>query len=145
MKISLCSLIGALGAIVAALFGGWDSSFVTLLIFMGADYVSGLILAGVFHKSQKTDTGALESNIGFKGICRKGMILLIVLVAHRLDLAIRTNYFRDAVIIAFIVNESISIAENAGLMGIKLPPVLAKGIDVLQKKKETEEQKYGDQ
>lgn len=130
------SLTGLLGSLVASLFGGWTASLTTLLIFMGVDYATGIICAGVFHKSQKTKTGALESRAGWKGLCRKGMILLLVLVGHRLDLAIGANYIRDAVCIAFIANEAISIIENAGLMGIKLPAVLTKAIDVLKNKGE---------
>ena len=98
-----------------------------------------LIVAGVFHTSNKTDTGALESRAGFKGLCRKGMTLLFVLVAYRLDLVIGTNYIRDAVIIAFTANETISLVENAGLMGLPLPAVITKAIDVLQKKVEVED------
>ena len=79
------------------------------VVFMGIDYVSGIIVAGVFHKSRKTENGALESGIGWKGLCRKGMTLLFVLIAYRLDLAIGTTYIRDAVVIGFIANELISI------------------------------------
>ena len=67
------------------------------------------------------------------------MTLVFVLVAYRLDLIIGTNYIRDAVIIAFLANELISLVENAGLMGIKLPPAITKAIDILQKKSESEE------
>ena len=101
---------------------------------MTIDYISGLIVAGVFHKSPKTDTGSLESGTGWKGLCRKVMTLLFVWVAYRIDLTIGTNYIRDAVIIAFIANELISIVENAGLMGVPMPDVIVKAIDVLQKK-----------
>jgi toxin secretion/phage lysis holin len=66
------------------------------------------------------------------------MTLLFVLIAFRLDLAIGTNYIRDAVIIGFMANELISIVENAGLMGLPLPAVLTKAIDVLKKKAVTE-------
>ena len=106
---------------------------------MAIDYVSGLIVAGVFHTSNKTNSGSLESRAGWKGLCRKCMTLLFVLVAYRLDLVIGTNYIRDAVIIAFIANETISLVENAGLMGIPLPAVIIKAIDVLQKKTEVNE------
>lgn len=61
-----------------------------------------------------------------------------VLVAYRLDLVIGTTYIRDAVIIAFIANETISLVENAGLMGLPLPAVITKAIDILQKKTESE-------
>ena len=121
---------------IAALFGGWDTGLVTLIIFMGIDYVSGLVVAGVFHNSKKTKTGALESKAGWKGLCRKGMTLLFVLIAYRLDLVIGSNYIRDAVIIGFIANEAISIVENAGLMGIPLPKVINKAIDILTSKSE---------
>lgn len=70
------------------------------------------------------------------------MSLLFVLIAYRLDLAIGSNYIRDAVIIGFIVNETISIVENAGLMGVPLPEVINKAIDILTSKSE---EKGGDQ
>lgn len=136
MKNTICTLIGAAGSGIASFFGGWSSGLSTLIIFMVIDYISGLTLAGVFHQSNKSETGALESNAGFKGLCKKCMVLLFVLVAYRLDLAIGTNYIRDAVIIGFIVNEAISIVENAGLMGVPLPAVITKAIDVLSKKGE---------
>lgn len=134
MKQTICAVVGAVGSAIATVLGGWDSSLTTLLIFMGVDYLSGLIVAGIFHKSNKTDTGALDSSIGWKGLCKKGMVLLFVLIAYRLDLIIGTDYIRNAVIIAFIANELVSIVENAGLMGLPLPEVITKAIDVLQKK-----------
>lgn len=136
MKNTICTTIGVAGSAIAALFGGWDTGLVTLLIFMGIDYASGLVVAGVFHNSKKTKTGALESKAGWKGLCRKGMSLLFILIAYRLDLAIGSNYIRDAVIIGFIVNETISIVENAGLMGVPLPKVINKAIDILTSKSE---------
>ena len=139
MKQTLCAILGLIGSAIASLFGGWDAGLATLLIFMAIDYVSGLIVAGVFHTSNKTNSGSLESRAGWKGLCRKCMTLLFVLVAYRLDLVIGTNYIRDAVIIAFIANETISLVENAGLMGIPLPAVITKAIDVLQKKVEVED------
>lgn len=139
MKKTICAMWGIAGSAIASLFGGWDTGLKTLLIFMLIDYMSGLIVAGVFHTSNKTDTGALESRVGFKGLCRKCMTLLFVLVAYRLDLVIGTNYIRDAVIIAFTANETISLVENAGLMGLPLPAVITKAIDVLQKKVEVED------
>ena len=101
---------------------------------MAIDWASGWILAGVFKKSPKTDTGAINSNVTLKGFIKKGMSLLIVLVGHHLDLALGTDFVRTAVIIAFISSELISIMENAGLMGISWPPVLRKALDVLGEK-----------
>lgn len=106
----------------------------TLVIFMGIDYVTGLIVAGVFHNSGKTESGALESRAGWKGLCRKGMTLLIVLIACRLGLIMNTNFVKDAVVIGYIANETISIVENAGLMGLPIPTTIVKAIEVLKKK-----------
>ena len=135
-KEMVCTITGAIGGTIAYFFGGWDQALVTLIIFMAIDYISGLIVAGVFHNSKKTLTGTLESRTGWKGLCRKCMTLLFVLVAYRLDLAIGVDYIRDAVIIGFIANELISIVENAGLMGIPLPAVIANAIDILTQKAE---------
>lgn len=132
----LYSIIGAVGGFIAMAFGGWNDALITLMIFMSVDYVTGLAVAGIFKKSKKSESGALESRAGFKGICRKGVALLIVLVATRLDVVMKTTYIKDAVIIAFIANESISIIENAGLMGIPIPSVITKAIDILKKESE---------
>lgn len=126
--------VGMIGSTIASLFGGWDASLVTLLIFMLIDYISGLIVAAVFNKSLKTSSGGLNSQICFKGLIKKGMILCIVIIACRLDITMNTNYIRDGVCIAFIVNETVSIIENAGLMGIRIPAIITKAIDVLQNK-----------
>ena len=130
----LYSTVGIVGGVIAAMFGGWSDALITLIVFMSIDYATGLIVAGVFKKSKKSESGALESRAGFKGLCRKGVALLIVLVAVRLDIVMHTSYIKDAVIIAFIANESISIIENAGLMGIPVPSIIAKAIDVLKEK-----------
>ena len=136
MKETICTVIGMVGAFFTSLLGGWDTSLMVLCIFMGVDYVTGLICAGVFHASPKSKSGALESKASFKGLVRKGVTLLIVLVAHQLDLVLGINYVRDAVCIAFIVSEAISITENAGLMGVPVPKKLIQAIELLQKKEE---------
>ena len=138
MKEKICTVIGLIGSFVASLLGGWDAGLKTLILFMGIDYVSGFLVAGVFHNSNKTSTGTLESVVGWKGLCRKGMVLLFVLIAY---LALGVEYIRDAVIIGFMANELISIVENAGLMGLPLPEVIIKAIDILTKKAESENKK----
>ena len=85
MKNEICAAIGIVGGAIASLLGGWDTALQTLIIFMAIDYITGLIVAGVFHTSPKTKTGTLESRAGWKGLCRKGVSLLVVLVACRLD------------------------------------------------------------
>lgn len=134
MKSAICTSIGVVGSLIASLFGGWTASLTTLLIFMGIDYLSGLVVAGVFHKSPKTETGALESRAGLKGLLRKFTMLLFVLIGYRLDVAVGTTYIRDAVCIAFMANELISIVENAGLMGLPVPSIITNAIDILKKK-----------
>ena len=136
MKISIMTGIGFVGSFLASLFGGWDAALTTLILFMGIDYLTGLIVAGVFHNSGKTENGSLESRAGWKGLCRKGVTLLIVLIGCRLDLVMETNFIRDGVVIAFIANETISIIENAGLMGIPIPSVITNAIEVLKKKED---------
>jgi toxin secretion/phage lysis holin len=133
----ICTTIGLVGSAIASCFGGWTAAMTTLLIFMVIDYITGLVVAGVFHKSKKTENGALESKAGFKGLCKKCMILLFVLIGYRLDIAIGTEYIKDAVCIGFMVNELISIIENAGLMGMYIPAPIIKAIDMLKDKNET--------
>ena len=134
MKNLICTAIGMVGAAVSTIFGGWSEALTTLLICMAIDYITGLVVAGVFHNSPKSETGALESNAGLKGLFRKAAMLLFVLIGHRLDLAVGTTYIRDAVCIAFIANEILSLVENAGLMGVPIPEVITNAIDVLKNK-----------
>jgi toxin secretion/phage lysis holin len=138
-KVAILGFVGAVGAFISNLYGGWDAALTTLVIFMGIDYLTGLIVAGVFNKSGKSENGALESRAGWKGLCRKGMTLLIVLVAVRLDMIVGTDILKDGVVIAYVTNETLSIIENAGLMGIPIPKIIKKAIDVLQKKSEGEQ------
>ena len=137
MKEWILGAIGVIGSYIAGLVGGWDYSIITLMIFMAVDYLSGLLLAGVFKKSTKTESGGLESKAGFKGLVKKGIIIAIVGVAHRLDGMLGYNYLRDAVCMTFIVNELISIVENVGLMGIPLPKAILNAIDQLKSSQES--------
>ena len=132
IKIFILSGVACVGAAIASLFGGWNGAMTTLVILMLIDYVTGIIVAGVFHASPKSSGGALSSAVGFKGICRKFVILLIVVVACRVDLLLETNIIRDATCIGFCANELVSITENAGLMGIPLPRKLVEAIEVLR-------------
>lgn len=134
MKAYICMIAGSLGAAVTMIFGGWSEGLTVLLILMAIDYISGLVVAGVFHKSPKTETGALESKAGLKGLLRKFFIVCVVVVAHLIDRLLGMNYLRDAAAIAFCLNEVISIVENVGLMGVPMPKVLVKAIDVLRQK-----------
>ena len=132
IKIFILSGVACVGAAITSLLGGWNGAMTTLVILMLIDYVTGIIVAGVFHASPKCSGGALSSAVGFKGICRKFVILLIVVVACRVDLLLETNIIRDATCIGFCANELVSITENAGLMGIPLPRKLVEAIEVLR-------------
>ena len=111
----------------------------TLILCMALDYLTGMLAAGIFHKSKKSAQGGLESRSGWKGLCRKGISLLIVLVAYRLDLIAGTDFICNAVMAAYLVNELLSITENIGLMGVPVPKVLASAIDLLRQKSEAQE------
>lgn len=137
IKATICVVLGAVGSFVTNLLGGWTEDMATLVIFMAIDFIMGLLVALVFKKSGKSQTGAADSKACFKGLCKKGVILLFVLIAHRLDLALNCDYIKTATIIGFIANELISIVENAGLMGVNLPSGITKALEVLNKKNES--------
>ena len=132
-------VIGAIGGVFLMLFGDWTVALTVLCICMAIDYVTGLVVAGVFHASPKSAGGGLDSNAGWKGLARKVATLVIVLIAHFVDLLIGTQYIRDAVVIAFIVNEIVSILENCALMGVPIPKVLLRGLDILHQQAKDDE------
>ena len=136
MKEWIKGIFIAAGSFTASLFGGFSTGLQVLLICMAVDYLSGMVLAGVFRKSRKTETGCLESRAGFKGLIRKGMELAVVLVAAQIDRELGSHYVRDAACIGFMVNELISIIENAGLMGVPIPPVIRQAVELLTEKTE---------
>lgn len=135
----LFTTTGIIGAFIAQLFGGWTQGMTTLVILMIVDYIMGILVAAVFGTSKKTEDGKLESRAGWKGLVRKGVTLLIILVATRIDMLMGTTFVRDAAVIGFSANELLSIIENAGLMGIPMPKVITDAVEVLQNR--AEEQK----
>ncbi len=134
MKQGICTALGMTGGLVAAGFGGWDAALGALVVCMAVDYLSGSLVALVFCKSQKSETGAYNSAYGWKGLCKKGMQLLFVLVAVQMDAMLGADYIRDAVCIGFCTNEVLSIVENLGLAGIPMPQAVVKALEQLQKK-----------
>lgn len=135
-KIAVNAAVGMIGAVVAALLGGWDMALQTLVSFMAADYITGFAVAAVFHKSNKTEGGALSSAAGLRGLFKKGGMLLLVYVVCRLDLLTGTDYLRDTTVIALVSNETVSIAENLGLMGVPLPKIITKAVETLKNKED---------
>lgn len=134
MKQAFCTTVGLLGAAVTWAFGGWDAVLAALLVCMGVDYVSGSMVALVFHKSTKTESGTYNSSYGLKGLCKKGLMLLFVLVAVQMDKILGVDYVRDAVCIGFCANEILSIIENLGLAGVPMPQAVTKALEQLQNK-----------
>lgn len=132
MKENICTAAGIIGGFFAALLGGWDSALITLVLFMAIDFTTGITAS--MGRSKHSKTGRLSSKAGWVGLAKKFCILLMVVVAVRMDIMIGTTYIRDATCIGFCVNELLSIIENTSLMGIPYPPAIKKAIEVLQKR-----------
>lgn len=133
-RVAINTVLGIIGATFIKLLGGWDVSLQTLIGFMGTDYTTGIIVAGIFHKSTKTEGGALSSAAGLRGLFKKGGMLVLVYIACRLDMLVGAHYIRNAVVIALVANETVSITENLGLMGVPIPDIITKAIETLKKK-----------
>lgn len=131
MKSIIISVSGIIGSVISYLVGGWDTAVIVLGIFMVIDLITGWIL-GLFHKSKKTDSGGLSSKVGFIGLAKKCFVFLLIIVAHFLDVILGVDFVRDGVCIAFVSNETISIIENCGLLGVPIPAPIKKAIDLLQ-------------
>ena len=140
MKETLCTIVGVIGSMIISLLGGWDAPMQGLVICMIIDYVSGLVVAGIFHASTKSKNGALNSSSGFNGLCKKCMILFIIIVMAQIGKIASADYLRNAAIIGFMANEIISILENAKLMGIPLPKIVYKAIDILNDRENEKEE-----
>lgn len=134
MRELICTAFGIMGAAAAWAFGGWDTALAALMICIAVDYISGSIVALVFHNSRKTAYGAYNSAYGLKGLCKKGLMLLLVVVAVQADRLLGADYVRDAVCIGLCVNEILSIVENLGLAGVPLPEAVVKALEQLQSK-----------
>ena len=136
MKEHLSAAVGVAAGVLSWLAGGFDTPILALVVCMGVDYVTGLIVAGVFHSSPKTPGGGLDSRVGWKGLARKFVTVLIVVVANLADIQLELSYVRDAVIAGFCANECISILENAGCMGIRIPKALSAALERLNQEAE---------
>lgn len=114
--------------------GGWDAKLILLLSMMVADYITGVLIAAFWKKSNKSETGTLSSKAGFRGLCKKGVILLVVWIGTQLDAATGTEYIRTAFVLFYTGNEGISLIENLGLMGVPYPPAMKKALEALREK-----------
>lgn len=137
MKEFIVGVFGSFLLIFAKYLGGWDVHIEALIILMVLDWVSGLILAGFFNRSNKSANGGLESRAGVKGIFRKLCMLFGVALAVQCDIIVGSHVIRDATILALIANEGLSIIENLGAMGVPLPAPVRNAISLLNKKGES--------
>jgi toxin secretion/phage lysis holin len=124
----LNGIVAGVGGVLNYIFGGWDTPLTVLFWFMGIDYVTGLIGAAYQNK--------LNSKIGYKGIAKKTSILIVIIIGVLLDRLINNNIwvFRSLVCYFYIANEGISILENCGKCGVKLPDKLLNALEQLKKK-----------
>lgn len=130
-------ILAAASASIAFLtegLGGCDAAMRVLITLMVADYLTGMLLAAVWHRSNKSETGGLDSRAGFKGLCRKCMILLLIWIAVLLDTAFSFSYVRMMVILFFVGNEGLSLLENMGMMGVPYPEFLKRALEALKDK-----------
>ena len=134
VKNALLAGLAAAGAFIVELLGGWDAMMGLLMGCMAADVVTGVLVAAIWKNSGKTEGGRLESRAGFKGLCRKGIILLMVWLGVLMDGALGTAYIRSAIILFFVGNEGLSLLENLGLMGVQYPQALKNALEVLRDK-----------
>lgn len=135
MDIGIAKTFGAWCAGTMIYFiGGFDLFLEALLVCMVVDYLMGLTIAGLYKRSDKTDTGGLNSFVGWMGISKKITSLLFIIIGVELQKITGLIGIREGIIIVLVTNEVISIIENAGVMGIPVPEQITKMIDVLKQK-----------
>ena len=130
--------VTALGGWLGYFLGGMDGLMIALIVLMTLDYVSGVMCAIVDRK--------LSSAVGFKGICKKVFILMLVGVAHIIDLHVvgTGSALRGAVICFYMSNEGLSLLENAAHIGLPIPDKLREILAQLHDKERTTDQGDGE-
>ena len=132
VKNTILAVIAAIGSAVANALGGWDAAMALLVALMALDYLTGIVVAAIWHRSAKSESGTLDSKASFKGLIKKGMILLLVWLGVLLDSALGVAYVRTAVVLFFIGNEGLSLLENLGLMGVPYPDFMQRALEALR-------------
>ena len=134
----IVKILAAIGGAIAGAFGGIDTMLIVLVACMALDYITGLIVAWM-GRSQKTESGHLDSKVGFVGIAKKALMLLVVLMAALLDRALGTEHavFRTMMIWFYIANEGLSILENLSMAGVPFPAGVLKALEQLRDKSDT--------
>lgn len=123
-------IITTLGTFITWLLGTWDTALGVLVIFMVLDYITGVLKAYV-NKN-------ISSDIGLKGIARKVVIFIVLIVAVLLDRLLNTDswIFRTLVCYFYIANEGISLLENCYDIGIPIPPKIKNALEQLKSKED---------
>lgn len=134
IKNTVLAFLAGLASIFSETLGGWDSFLKALVMFMIADYITGMVVALVFHKSQKTKNGGASSSVGYKGIVKKMCIFILIALAVRVDELSGTHYVRSATIFFFLGNEGLSVIENLALMGVPYPEFVKKALEAIKEK-----------
>ena len=99
MKDTICVAVGLVGGFFTAIFGGWDSALVTLVVFMAIDFFTGIITA-MMKKSKHTESGGLSSKAGWFGLAKKVCTLMLIVVAVRMDILLKRTAFHRGKYIA---------------------------------------------
>ena len=123
-----------IGGWLGYFLGGFDGLLYALVVFMAADYITGVMCAVSDKK--------LSSAVGFKGICRKVLILMLVGIANLLDVQVIGTgaVLRTAVIFFYLSNEGVSLLENAAHLGLPIPEKLKEVLIQLHDKSEKEDE-----
>lgn len=133
IKNTVLGIAAVIGSTVAHALGGWDMALKVLVCFMILDYATGWLVAALWHKSGKSETGALSSDAGFKGLLKKCVMLALVWMGNLLDRATGSDFVRTAVCMFFIANEGLSILENTAIMGIPYPAFIKNMLDAMRR------------
>ncbi|BFH13384.1 phage holin family protein [Paenibacillus melissococcoides] len=125
----------AVGGFTSFFYGGWSSLLTALAVVVTVDYITGFAAAYKEGRDNPTDSSkGLSSEVGFWGLAKKGLMFLIVGLAHHVDLILGTNAIMSGAIYFFIANELLSITENLGRVGMNMPSQLKDVIAVLKGK-----------
>lgn len=124
----------AVGATLGWLLGDIDTPIKVLGAAMALDYVLGLCVAGLVHKSNKSATGGLSSRASIKGLAKKFGMVGMVILANLLDILAGTTVVRSGACFCLMANEALSIVENLGLLGVPIPSIIKNSIELLMEK-----------
>lgn len=142
----LSEFFAAIGGAIASFFISMPPLVWILIAVMSIDYVTGLI-CGAMGKSKKTETGYLASHEAWKGLMKKALILLVVLLASLLDMAVSKGAgitfeaVMGATCLWFIASEGLSVLENVASMGVPVPKILLKLLEIMREKGDAPEEK----